>query len=171
MIYNLIEACIVNGLGEIYESIKNNSIAYSGLIEEIQVIWSNYEIGKVYLRNSSRKTYEKCVRNIIDDVTLNRPVELTKYAIRYGGNLDAELIKKLCDKHKIRYSVPNDKGYLRRVKKKRNDLAHGDVSFVDCARDLSIQDLHDIKDCVEQFIAKILDGMKNYFDNRFFMKQ
>jgi hypothetical protein len=45
MIYNLIEACVVTGLSEIYESIKNNSVAYDGLIKEIQSIWSNYKIG------------------------------------------------------------------------------------------------------------------------------
>jgi hypothetical protein len=171
MIYNLIEACVVNGLSEIYESIKNNSVAYGRLIKEIQSIWSNYKIGKVYLNNPGRKAYEECVRNIIDDVIFNKPIELTIHAIKYGGNLDADLIKKLCDKHKIRYNVPDDKGYLSRVKEKRNSLAHGDVSFVDCARDMSLQDLKDIKDGVEQFITKILDGMKDYYDNRYYMKQ
>jgi hypothetical protein len=93
MIYNLIEACIVSGLCEIYESIKNSSITYIRLIEEIQSVWSNYKIGEVYQSNSSRKAYEKCVRNIIDDVVLNKPIELTKHTIKYGGNLDARTIK------------------------------------------------------------------------------
>jgi hypothetical protein len=171
MIYNLIEACIVSGLCEIYESIKNSSITYAELIEEIQLIWSNYKIGAVYLSNSGRKSYEKCVRNIIDDVIFNRPIELTKYAIKYVGNLDAGLVKKLCDKHKIRYSVSDNKGYLSAVKEKRNSLAHGDISFVDCARDIFLQDLINIKDGVKQFISEILDSMKNYYDNRYYIRQ
>jgi hypothetical protein len=171
MIYNLIEACTVSGLCEIYESIKNSSATYTKLIEEIQSIWSNYKIGKVYPSNSGKKAYEKCVRNIISDVIFNKPIELTKHAIKYGGNLDAEVIKKLCDKHKIRYKVSDDKGHLSIVKMMRNNLAHGDVSFVDCARDLSLQDLIDIKDNVKRFISEILSGMKNYYDNRYYMKQ
>jgi hypothetical protein len=171
MIYNLIEACVIGGLCEIYESIKNNSVVYSELIEEIQSIWSNYKIGEVYLSNSGRKAYEKCVRNIIDDVVFNKPIELTKHAIKHGGNLDAETIKKLCDKHKIRYSVSDDKGYLSTVKKSRNSLAHGDMSFVDCSRDISLQDLKNIKDGVKQFINEILSGMQDYYDNRRYVRQ
>jgi hypothetical protein len=170
MIYNLTEACIVSGLCEIYESIKNSSIAYAKLIEEIQSIWSNYKIGKIYLSNSSREAYERCVRNIIDDVVLNKPIELTRHVIKYGGNLDARLVKKLCDKHKIRYNVSSDKGYLSTVKEKRNSLAHGDISFVDCARDMSLQDLKNIKDGVKQFINEILSGMKDYYDNRQYIR-
>jgi hypothetical protein len=93
------------------------------------------------------------------------------HAIKCGGNLDARNIKKLCDKHKIRYRVSDDNGYLSKVKAKRNSLAHGDVSFVDCARDMSLQDLKNIKDGVEQFIIKILGSMKDYYDNRYYMKQ
>jgi hypothetical protein len=171
MIYNLIEACIISGLCEIYESIKNSSVAYAGLIEEIQSIWSNYKIGGVYLSNSGKKAYEKCVRNIIDEVVFNRPIELTRHAIKYGGNLDAEIIKKLCDKHKIRYSVSDDKGHLTTVKKKRNDLAHGNISFVNCARDISLQDLINIKDGVKQFIFEILNGMKTYYIHRCYIRQ
>jgi hypothetical protein len=170
MIYNLVEACIISGLCEIYESIKNSSIAYAGLIEEIQSIWSNYKIGKVYLSNSGKKAYEKCVRKIIDDVVFNKPIELTRHAIKYGGNLDAETIKKLCDKHKIRYNVSDDKGYLSTVKEKRNSLAHGDMSFADCSRDISLQDLKNIKDGVKQFIDEILRSMKDYHDNRKYVR-
>jgi hypothetical protein len=56
MIYNLIEACVVNGISEIYESIKNNSVAYSGLIKELQSIRVNYKIGKLYLNNKDIKS-------------------------------------------------------------------------------------------------------------------
>jgi hypothetical protein len=171
MVYNLTEACIVSGLCEIYESIRNSSITYARLIEEIQSVWSNYKIGEVYLSNSGRKAYERCVRNIIDDVVLNKPIELTKHVIKYGGNLDAGTIKKLCDKHKIRYNVSSDKGYLSTVKEKRNSLAHGDISFVDCARDISLQDLINIKDGVKLFVSEILSGMKNYYDHRCYIRQ
>jgi hypothetical protein len=171
MIYNLIEACIISGLSEIYESIKIRSIVYTDLIEEIQVIWSNYKIGEVYLSKSGIKAYEKCVRNIIDDVICNKPIELTKHVIKYGGNLDARLIKKLCDKHKIQHTASDNKGYLSMVKKRRNSLAHGDISFVDCSREISLQDLKNIKTGVKQFLEEILSGMKNYYDNKCYMKQ
>ena len=57
---------------------------------------------------------------------------------------------------------------LERVKRERNSLAHGDVSFSDCARDLTIGDLEDIKNEVIQFLNDILDGMKDYYEQKLY---
>ena len=57
---------------------------------------------------------------------------------------------------------------MERVKRERNSLAHGDVSFSDCARDLTIGDLENIKDEVVLFLTGILDGMKNYYDQKLY---
>lgn len=87
-----------------------------------------------------------------------------------NGNLDAKRIKALCDKHKIRYVASDDDGCLRTVKEKRQNLAHGDESFGDCARDISLTDLEHIKDEVLRFINDILTGMKDYYDNKQFLR-
>lgn len=166
MLYNLVEACIVSGMLEIYENLKINSSSYANLIAEIQTIWSNHEIGKVYSNIAGRTAYEDRVQAIITQVITNQPIVLSREALGISGNLDARVIKRLCDKHRIRYVASDDDGCLKTVKDKRNNLAHGDESFGDCARDMTLTDLEHIKDELCKFVKSILDGMKEYYDNK-----
>lgn len=168
MLYNLVEACIVSGMMEIYEDLKNNGCSYNQVIREIQDIWSKSKINEIYGPATERTAYENRVRQIIQDITTNTPIVLSKDALGISGNLNARKIKEICDKHKIRYRLQNQGESLERVKRERNSLAHGDVSFSDCARDLTIGDLEDIKDEVVQFLQDILNGMKDYYDQKLY---
>ena len=169
MLYNLVEACMVSGMMEIYESLRSNKSNYTDLISEIRTIWSNYEIGKVYSNDAGRSSYEKRVQDIIIQVITNQPIALKRETLGISGNLDAKLIKDLCDKHRIRYVASDDDGCLRTVRDKRNNLAHGDESFGDCARDMTLADLEHIKNEVFKFIKDILDGMIEYHDNKLYL--
>lgn len=164
MLYNLVEACVVSGMLEIYESLKQSQSGYNELIEEIQSLWSKYKIGEIYKSSGTRSSYEKGVREIIAQVITDEPVFLNRAALEISGNLDARRIKNLCDKHCIRYVASDDDGCLKTVKEKRQNLAHGDESFGDCARDMTLSQLEHIKDEVIRFIGSILNGMKNYYD-------
>lgn len=55
---------------------------------------------------------------------------------------------------------------LEDVKNKRNELAHGTTSFVECGRNYSIDDLIKIKDQTIKFLNCILNGMKQYYDSK-----
>ncbi|GMO31007.1 MAG: hypothetical protein Ta2B_12030 [Termitinemataceae bacterium] len=171
MLYNLVEACIVSGLLEIYESLKNSFSEYTALVDELQTIWSNHKIGEIYSGKSGKSAYENKVKEIIKQVVTNQPIILTRETLKISGNLDARKIKSLCDKHRIRYTVSDDKGYLKTVKDKRNSLAHGDESFGDCTRDMSLNDLEQIKNGVIEFITQILNGMKEYHDNKCYLRK
>lgn len=166
MLYNLVESCTVSGIMEIYEQLKNDSCTYQVVIDEIKDIWVNSQISKIYGPTTTQSAYEKRVKLIIDNITQNSIIELDKNAFKLAGNLDARRIKNLCDKHRIRYVAQDDKAALKMVKDKRNSLAHGDVSFSDCARDLTVSDLADIKEAVIEFMRGILDGMVNYYNTK-----
>ncbi len=163
MLYNLVESCTVSGIMEIYESLKNDNCSYGEVIDEIKNIWVAYQVGKVYSATTSQGTYEKRVREIILNITENSPIILDRDACKISGNLDSRQIRSLCDKHRIRYVASDDDAALRTVKDKRNSLAHGDVSFSDCARDLTLNDLDEIKIAVVEFMQGILSGMAEYY--------
>lgn len=97
MLYNLVEACVVSGMLEIYESLKQSQSGYNELIEEIQSLWSKYKIGEIYKSSGTRSSYEKGVREIIAQVITDEPVFLNRAALEISGNLDARRIKNLCD--------------------------------------------------------------------------
>lgn len=171
MLYNLVEACIVSGMMEIYENLKNDGCSYNSVIKEIQILWSNYKINEIYGPATERSAYENRVQQIIESIITNSPIVLTKDTLGISGNLDAKKIKAICDKHRIRYTLQNKGSSLEIVKRVRNDLAHGDVSFSECARDLPIDDLERIKDEVLIFLDDILQGMKRYYDGKLYQIQ
>lgn len=166
MLYNLVESCTISGIMEIYEQLKNDNCTYQDVIDEIKDIWVNSQVSKIYGPTTTQSAYEKRVKMIIENITQNSVIELDKDSFKLAGNLDAKRIKSLCDKHRIRYVAEDNKSALRMVKEKRNSLAHGDVSFSECARDLTLSDLADIKIAVVDFMRGILDGMERYYNNK-----
>ena len=170
MLYNLVEATFTTGMLEIYDQLISDECSYASVIDEIQSIWRDYKIKEVYKADSGLSTYTNRVQRIVLDITQNTPLVLSKSMIGVNGNLNAKQIKAICDKHRIRYRVSDDKLVLEKVKKKRNSLAHGDESFSVCARDLTISDLESIKDTVILFISEIVAGMEKYCDEKQYLR-
>lgn len=168
MLYNLVEACVTSGFVEIYDCIKDNSLAYKDLIDSIRNIWSNYEIRKAYNGTATQMTYERKVQNIIATVITDRSIVLTKDALTISGNLDARAIRELLDSHNIDISDKRDKFHMLTVKNKRNALAHGEESFSDCAREITIGQLADIKNEVLSFIGEVTTCMAAYYDTKLY---
>ena len=75
----------------------------------------------------------------------------------------------MCSEHGIVFQ-PDAKSrggiVLETVKERRNDLAHGTLSFAECGRDYSIKDLGEIKDQAVLFLRGLLAGMKQYYDEK-----
>lgn len=172
MLYNLVESTIINGLLEIYEKIKENDCSYQEVIDEIQDIWINWKIRDVY-GNSSTKliTYKNKIKEMILCIANNTPIDLSKNSLDIKGNLDARKIRQLCDEHRIICRMRTKGEKLLRVKSDRNKLAHGDVSFSDCARDLTVNDLEKMKDDVFLFLEDVLDGMQTYYNRDLYKRR
>lgn len=166
MMYNLVESTVSTGMLEIYETIKNDSCTYKNVVQELQTIWRDAKVKQVYSSSTELKTYTNRVKEIVDDITTSTPFVLEKGMLNINGNLNAGRIKHICDDHKIRYNVVDDDNKLEEVRRKRNSLAHGDESFSQCARDLTLSDLESIKDIIIRFLQGIIQGMEDYCDNK-----
>ena len=165
MLYNLIESTIINGLLEIYEKMTETNCSYQEVIDEIQDIWINWKIrGMSGNNNVKSDTYKNKVKELILCASNDTSISLSKESLYIKGNLDARKIRQLCDEHKIICHMRAKGEKLLRVKSDRNKLAHGDVSFSDCARDLTISDLEKIKNDVFLFLEDVLEGMQTYYE-------
>ena len=162
MLYNIVEATVTTGMSEIYEQLMSDSCTYSSLILELQNIWRDNKVKEVFSSSSELKAYTKRVKKVVDIILDENPLDFNKTMLNINGNLNAQKIKKICDEHCIRYQVIDDDMKLEKVRKKRNSLAHGDESFSNCARDLTITDLENIKDTIFNFLNSIIDGMDKY---------
>lgn len=170
MLYNIVEATVTTGMLEIYEHLMNDSCTYSSLILELQDIWRDNKVKEIFSSSSELKAYTRRVKNIVNNILDEYPLDFNKSMMNINGNLNAQKIKKICDDHCINYNVIDDEMKLEKVRKKRNSLAHGDESFSNCARDLTITDLENIKDTIFSFLNGIIEGMEEYCAEKQYLK-
>ena len=169
MLYNLVESTIMGGFLEIYGELADNNTTYKMVRREIQDIWLSFRYSEVYDKNAHYNSYKDKASEIVTSILSEDVLELSRKAVNISGNLDAEQIRIVCTEHGIRYSSnPESRGgiVLDDIKKKRNNLAHGTISFVECGRDYSILRLIEIKREAVLFLSAVLDGMKEYYDNQ-----
>lgn len=172
MIYNLVESSIMGGILAIYDELQRQQLSYCNVRSEIQNIWFSYKFNQVYDKKAHYNSYKEKATEIIDDILTNKILVLNRKATDISGNLDAEKIRHICQDHGIIVDMPaNCHGgfVLNDVKERRNDLAHGTISFVECGRVYTIDDLQKTKDETIAFLDAILKGMKKYYDEKLFL--
>lgn len=169
MLYNLVESTLLNGIEEVYSVFRQDGVTYSKVRREIKEIWFNYRFSNAYDKKAHYDTYRKTAEKIITSIMLNEPLKLDRKATGISGNLDADSIREVCKKHGIKFKAPiecHGGEKLVKVKEQRNQLAHGTLSFVECGRDFTVIDLHEIKTEVEKFLGGFMDAIESYYDNK-----
>ena len=172
MVYNLVESTIMGGILEIYDQVKSSGHSYMNVREELKEIWFSYKFNQVYDKTAHYNSYQQKAREIINGIINSEVIELDRKATNISGNLDAQKIREICKNHGIKYKVDEScRGgvVLEDVKNKRNYLAHGTISFVECGRDYSIEALISIKDETITFLDGILFEMKKYYDEKHYL--
>lgn len=172
MVYNLVESSIMGGILEIYDQMKSCGHSYNDVRKEIQDIWFSFKFNQVYDKTAHYNSYREKALEIINGILKSEIIELSRKATDISGNLNAEKIRQICKNHGITFSVDAScKGgaVLDDVKDKRNNLAHGTISFVECGREYSIEALISIKDETITFLDGILKGMKDYYDDKSYL--
>jgi len=169
MIYNLVESTVMGGIQEIYDELKQDGLTYSEVRKEIKDIWFTYKFKQVYDRQAHFNSYKGKALEIVNSILKGDVVELNRKATTISGNLDAQQIRNVCHEHGIIFhpDVASRGGLvLETVKDQRNNLAHGTLSFAECGRDFSIEDLLKIKKETVLFLKGLLAGMKQYYEER-----
>lgn len=159
LLYNLVEATIRDGFTAVYEAIDADGCSVRQLSPALRRIWIDLEYSRLKPStahpNSYRELGRKLVQSVADDVRATLDVS----ALSFAGNLDARAIRKVCDEHGVSHkTLKRAKGgeKLLIVKNKRNALAHGDESFVECGRDFTVSQLGEIKSETVLYLRAIL---------------
>ena len=111
------------------------------MIHELQLLWAEYEVSQIYSPTTLRKTYVKRMQEVAGIVANERKISMRVSKLDAEGKLDARKIKNICDHHGIRYTLSANGDCLYTIKTQRNNLSHGDLSFSECGRDFTIEDL------------------------------
>ena len=174
LIYNLVESVTRILLVEFLNSISKSNISFEKLNQDIQNLWiANKRFADKNIKNKSEETifqeiYKEIVTNTFVSFTTeikNNQGEITKEFIELSGNVDATKIRRLALKYGFDSKVGEAEkagADLEEIRRKRNYLAHGRLSFMECGAKVSVIDMCKYKDNAIFYMHSIIMNIENH---------
>jgi len=174
LLYNLIESSIRNGIIAIYDAIHRERLSYTEVGSRIQTIWLTQRCRGLTDPSIRKETIVKTVAEILEEVNQTSPLSLEKSQLRISGNLDWELIEELIKQYGFFGSIAQNKKVavshlklaLGTIKRMRNSIAHGNVSFSEAARNTTMRELIDYKDRTVSYLTDVLKNIDDYISRQ-----
>lgn len=172
MLYNLVEYTIQRSFLNIYDYVYSKRYDYSRLSRSIKNGWIDVTFSGCYDTMANLDTYKKKTIEIADHVMEKLPVKLTRKSIGFSGNIDADTIKKICDRYGIVIGCWAIRGEcLQKVKEIRNSLSHWTYSFSEVWRNFTSPELRAINDECTAFMRCVLGGIDDYCKKELFLEK
>lgn len=166
MLYNMIESSVRAGFSSVYGDIQHNNVSFGQTTTDVQRIWLMQQLdSRTPLTSANRDTYLNAFISIAGRIATSSPIDLDSRELPISGNLNASQIRELCRKHGVdlRVSIWAKGGAeLDTIKAKRNGLAHGDISFVECGREYAVDDLDRMSKQTRHFLRGVLGSLHRY---------
>lgn len=165
LLYNLVEASVRDGFLSVYNAVQADGCSVTNLTPALRRLWIDGEFAKLSPGSANHDSYRDVARRLVQAVADDIQADLDVAMLRFGGNLDAARIRDVCAAHGVSYKTARrTKGgeKLLVVKNKRNALAHGDLSFVECGRDFTVAQLGEIKHEAVLYLKAILRNIDTF---------
>jgi hypothetical protein len=161
MLYNLIESTMRNAIQVIFDELSSEGISFDEMKPYLKKI-----IIKNIKNNHSTDNLLDNIQSISVDI-ISASFDKEKL---FSGNLDAKRIKAIAKEYGFSSTTNARKtgngSDLVTIKTNRNGLAHGFYSFKDVGKDISADDLLEIKRKVVFYLREILQNIENYLANK-----
>lgn len=164
MLYNIIEATIVRAMADLYKTIEKEGCRLAEVSAKVRDLWIDQK-WRIDPYSASPATYRKQAAHILKETMDGTTLVLESRKLPLSGNIDADSVRKLCDRHGVRLSVhPRARGgvELDTVKSQRNDLAHGHRTFVDCGQNYAVSDIGRISRECFNFLNGFLRSLERF---------
>lgn len=162
LLYNIIESTVCDCLNAIYDSIGDDELTFSELSNEMKTMYRND------LKRTSNPDYKKT-----DTELMSMSVRFGGIAINISGSLDMRRIIDVFSKHGCYLDETNREKYANSflvVKNKRNNLAHGNISFSECGSNYMISDLQKFKTDILCCMQEVVTQTRDYIDQKIYKK-
>ena len=173
LLYNLVEASIREGFVSVYKAMEIDGCSVKQLTPSLRKRWIDAAFIQISAASANQDTYRNIARELVQGIADDVKATLDVTDLKFGGNLDAAKIREVCEAHGVSHkTTKRTQGgeKLLVVKNKRNVLAHGDLSFVECGRDYSVADLEKIKKQSFSYLKAILRNIDTFNANKRFRK-
>ncbi|WP_295198709.1 MAE_28990/MAE_18760 family HEPN-like nuclease [uncultured Brevundimonas sp.] len=159
VLYNVVEASARGGIEAIYDEMAVNQVTFDDLRPALK-----RRIVQDFKANFSASNSDRI--SLLAHQMISESFNAEKL---FTGNVDAKLIRDKAAIFGFNADTDYDKTHhgsdLVVVKRKRNDLAHGVVSFSEVGRDYTARDLYRLGQRVTRYIEAILLQVDAYLDN------
>ncbi len=169
LIYNLVEAGIRSALGSLYETMKREECKCENLREEVRSVWIDQQFRGIDRHSASLWTYQEAAKKLVSHVVNQVVVAMDSELLPAAGNLNAKNVREICHRLGIPVATPPDAlggADLANVVTQRNNLAHGNLSFRECGRDYSVDQLRATKEQAVVFVRGILENIQRYITEK-----
>lgn len=156
LLYNLVESSIRNSIQEIYDHLEQEEVSF----DDLQDNFKKLILTNMKAHNPTR--FLKKISLLATDIVYES-FDQEKIA---AGNIDAQKIREIANNygfsHETEYSECKNGSKLLEVKNKRNDLAHGIISFSECGKDSSLSDVNIAFAEVSAYVRTITNNIQMY---------
>ena len=163
LVYNLIESTMRSGIEVIYDHISLESVNFNEL---------NTTFRKRILKDAKKNHISAEDLHLKTSLCIEKEIIKASYRSEqlFSGNIDHQLIVKLAEQYGFSYSTEYEATKhgenLKHVKRNRNDLAHGNVTFREVGRNYTSTQLEKIQKEVVNYLETILKNIKVYLDDK-----
>lgn len=171
LLYNFIESVITNLISKIHDEIIRNNISFFDLNSDIRntvIMYYSNVVEKMNFKNSAPHIQEIFLLLANSKKMALTYEKLSEFYSLYSGNLDSREAKKVFRHYGI--IILKDETSLKTIKDGRNQLAHGELTFEEYGRTLTIQQLNDLKEKVFIYFDNLISQVKEYIENRNYLE-
>lgn len=164
LFYNLIESTLRESVLRIYDTFKANQVCFNTLKKEIKV----YILDQLKANISSDKFIQA-----INDISLDICHKSIDSKKLFSGNIDRDVINDTAKTYGFStdtsYADTKHGEYLKKIKKNRNDLAHGNASFSEIGKHVTTIELEEIHKCLLNYLEGIVANIEQYLDSKLYL--
>ncbi|MDU4962354.1 MAG: MAE_28990/MAE_18760 family HEPN-like nuclease [Sporomusaceae bacterium] len=166
MLYNLVESILTKSLIKLHEVIISKNLKYEDINEAIKsmiLIYYHSVMDKTENIHNSIDHIKKLVSFVRGNSAMMLSYnELSKFYTLYSGNLDSKEIISVLQKYGIKFDERASE--LKTIKDLRNKLAHGEASFEECGRALTIQQISAMKERTFNYIDNMIMSVEEFIN-------
>ncbi len=173
LVYNLVESAVRSAFAHLYEVMESEACTLRLITKDVRAVWIDQSHHRITRETASPINYKRVAAELVDQVIDDEVVRLSATRLPVAGNLDAEKIRELCHGHGVSVNVPKGAqggANLAIVKAQRNALGHGEKSFSECGREVTVDDLERIAHQTVVYMRAFLRNVNRYIKGRLYAR-
>ena len=170
LLYNAVESVMTELLDAIHVTLVESSVSYADLKPCLQS--RLIKSFKSRILEPDNNVFLSGEMNTIFEEVVARSYIKEKF---FSGNITKKVIENCSQDFGFSIaehdkSISKNGKYLSLIKDKRNELAHGSLSFKECGKEVTVEELQGYTRSIEEYLSAVITGVGDYLDNALYLE-